>query len=116
MVLKVEGDIFIFFLFELILFYSFKSGLRIFYSQHAILIAGKHSVTSVNELLLNNIKWFFFFFGKGGIGITPFASILQALASRYLKKCPNCCSEFYDDIEKKKLKKVLKIKTDKFLF
>lgn len=45
----------------------------------------------------------------GGIGVTPFASILQSLVIKYkktLKKCPTCAHEWYDSFEQKKLKKV----------
>lgn len=57
---------------------------RIFNSEHAVLIAG-------------------------GIGVTPFASILQSLWFKYmksLKKCAKCNHEWYDDIDQKKLRKV----------
>jgi ferredoxin-NADP reductase len=48
----------------------------------------------------------------GGIGVTPFASILQSLVIKYkktLKKCPTCAHEWYDSFEQKKLKKVVKL-------
>ncbi len=35
-----------------------------------------------------------------GIGVTPYASILQSIASRYLKmkrSCPNCQHTWYDE-------------------
>jgi len=57
---------------------------RIFNSEHAVLIAG-------------------------GIGVTPFASILQSLWFKYTKSlihCPKCDHEWYKDIDEKKLKKV----------
>lgn len=56
----------------------------IFYSEHAVLIAG-------------------------GIGVTPFASILQSLWFKYsnaLKTCSNCNNQWYDKFEEKTLKKV----------
>lgn len=44
-----------------------------------------------------------------GIGVTPFASILQSLWFRYsqsLKKCPKCTHEWYDKIILRNFKKV----------
>ena len=44
-----------------------------------------------------------------GIGVTPFASILQSLWCRYsrsLKKCPDCSHQWYEEIVLKKFKKV----------
>lgn len=63
--------------------YGTASG-RIFDSQHAVLVAG-------------------------GIGVTPFASILQSLWFQYvknLKTCSNCTHQWYDKSEHKSLKKV----------
>ena len=57
---------------------------RIFDSEHAVLIAA-------------------------GIGVTPFASILQSLWFKYTrsqKKCSNCSHEWYEEILLKKFKKV----------
>ncbi len=57
---------------------------RIFDSEHVILIAG-------------------------GIGVTPFASILQSLWFKYsksLKTCPSCKHQWYDRLEQKKLRRV----------
>lgn len=57
---------------------------RIMDSEHAILIAG-------------------------GIGVTPFASILQSLWFKYtktLKTCSKCQHQWYDILEQKKIKKV----------
>ncbi|CAF0745978.1 unnamed protein product [Brachionus calyciflorus] len=57
---------------------------RIFDSEHVILIAG-------------------------GIGVTPFASILQSIwfkFSKSLKTCPDCNHQWYDQMEKKNLKRV----------
>ena len=45
----------------------------------------------------------------GGIGVTPFASILQSLWFKYsksLKTCPQCTHQWYDRLEQKKLKRV----------
>lgn len=45
----------------------------------------------------------------GGIGVTPFASILQSLWYKYsksLKTCSKCDHQWYDDLESKKLKRV----------
>ena len=44
-----------------------------------------------------------------GIGVTPFASILQSLWFKYsnaLKTCPSCSNQWYDGLEQKTLKKV----------
>jgi hypothetical protein len=60
------------------------SSRRIFDSEHAVLISA-------------------------GIGVTPFASILQSLWYKYsnsLKKCSKCSHEWYDAIDMKKFKKV----------
>ncbi|CAF1087428.1 unnamed protein product [Brachionus calyciflorus] len=57
---------------------------RIFDSEHVILIAG-------------------------GIGVTPFASILQSIwfkFSKSLKKCPDCDHQWYDQMKQKNLKRV----------
>ena len=46
---------------------------------------------------------------SAGIGVTPFASIIQSLWFRYLnalKKCPKCTHEFYDSIDMRLFKKV----------
>jgi predicted ferric reductase len=45
----------------------------------------------------------------GGIGVTPFASILQSLWFKYsksLKTCPSCDHQWYDILEQKKLRRV----------
>jgi hypothetical protein len=45
----------------------------------------------------------------GGIGVTPFASILQSLWFKYsnsLKTCSNCNHQWYEEIKQNKLKKV----------
>ncbi len=63
--------------------YGTASG-RIFDSEHAVLVAG-------------------------GIGVTPFASILQSLWFQYvssLKTCRKCEHSWYDKYERKTLKKV----------
>jgi len=63
--------------------YGTASG-RIFDSEHAVLIAG-------------------------GIGVTPFASILQSLWFHYvsaMKRCQKCEHTWYDKYERKNLKKV----------
>jgi len=63
--------------------YGTASG-RIFESEHAVLIGG-------------------------GIGVTPFASILQSLWFQYmqsLKACPSCEHQWYDKFNQKTLKKV----------
>lgn len=63
--------------------YGTASG-RIFDSEHAVLIAG-------------------------GIGVTPFASILQSLWFQHvqaMKTCTNCAHQWYDKHERKTLRKV----------
>lgn len=45
----------------------------------------------------------------GGIGVTPFASILQSLWFKYsksLKTCSKCDHQWYDQLEQKNLKRV----------
>lgn len=45
----------------------------------------------------------------GGIGVTPFASILQSLWFKYIKRlkvCEKCNHEWYEDFEEKTLRKV----------
>ena len=54
---------------------------------------------------------------SAGIGVTPFASILQSLWFKYsqsLKKCPKCSHEWYDKIIMKSFKKVDFIWTNRY--
>jgi len=70
-------------------------------AEHAILIAG-------GELLsISSLPNIYSPIYIVGIGVTPFASILQSLWIRYansLKTCQSCNSQWYDDFDKGNLK------------
>jgi predicted ferric reductase len=73
-------------------------------AEHIVLVSG--GLNENKKKLLYMIAQFYIF---SGIGVTPFASLLQSLWIRYshsLKICDSCNNEWYEDPNIKKLKKV----------